>query len=69
MGDPMELNFEDLQMQKWNIGVDGAQKTNKRNMGISLIIMFIMLMAHVFVFSADDSKKLVKVWAKYLKCT
>ena len=33
-GDPMKLNFEDLEMQKWNIRTDGAQ----RNMVICLII-------------------------------
>ena len=30
------------------------------------MVIKILKMAYFFVFSADESKKLVKVWAKYL---
>ena len=63
----MKLNFEDLEMQKRNICTDGAQRVDERNMVMCLIIMFIILMPHFFLFSVDDRKKLVKVWANYLK--
>ena len=29
--DPMELNFEGLEMQKWNIAKDRAQRVDKKN--------------------------------------
>ena len=39
-GDPIELNFEDLETQKWNIPTDRAQKLVEKNWAIYLIIMF-----------------------------
>ena len=36
----MELNFEDLEMQKWNIPTDEAQRVDEKNSAISLVIMF-----------------------------
>ena len=71
---PMELNFEVLEMQKWNIPTDRTQRVDEKNGVVCLIIMFthrVMVIkmsknGSLFVFSADDSKKLVSVWAKYL---
>ena len=39
-GDPMELNFESLEMQKWNIPTDRAQKVDEKNGVIYLVAMF-----------------------------
>ena len=39
-GGPMKLNFEGLQMQKWNIATDRIQKVRKGNEFICLVIMF-----------------------------
>ena len=39
-GDLMGLNFENLQMQKWKILTDRAQKADDKNEVISLVIMF-----------------------------
>ena len=39
-GDPIELNFEDLETQKWNLPTDRAQKLVEKNWAIYLIIMF-----------------------------
>ena len=36
----MELNFEGLEMQKWNIPTDRVQRTDEENGVICLIIMF-----------------------------
>ena len=30
-GDPTELDFEGLQMQKWNIPIDRAQRVDGKN--------------------------------------
>ena len=61
----MELNFEGLEMQKWNIPTDRTQKADEKNGVICLVIMFtprvmVIKMSKwlIFVFSADDSKKL-----------
>ena len=72
-GDPMELNFEGLEMQKSNIRTDRAQRVDEKNGVIFLVITFaprvmgikMSRMAHFLCFSADDSKKLVTVWAEY----
>ena len=69
----MELNFEDLEMQKWNIPTDIPQRVHEKNGVICLIIMFTsgandhwnVANGSFFVFSADDRKKLVAVWVKY----
>ena len=31
-GDPMELNFEGLEMWKWNIPTDRAQRVHEKNL-------------------------------------
>ena len=36
----MALNFEGLEMQKWNIPTERAQRVDKKNGVICLIIMF-----------------------------
>ena len=54
----MELNFEGLEMQKWNIPTDRAQIEDGKNMVICLFIMFtpqviiikISKMAHFCIF-------------------
>ena len=67
------VNFEDLEMQKWNIPTDRGGRVDEENGAICIIIMStprIMVikmskMALCFVFSAEDSRKSVTVWAKY----
>ena len=63
--DPMELNFQRLEMQKWNIPpTDRAQRVDVENKIICIVIMFTPRVIIVkmskngtfFVFSADDSK-------------
>ena len=39
-GNTMELNFEGLQMQKWNILSDRAQRVHDKNRVICLVFMF-----------------------------
>ena len=39
-GDLMELNFEGLEMQKWNIPMDRTWKVDEKNAVIFLVIMF-----------------------------
>ena len=71
----MEQNFQCLGMQKLNISTDRAQRVDEKNGVICLVFMFsfgvivikISQMVHFFVFSADGSKTLVTVWAKYLR--
>ena len=66
----MELNFEGLETQKWNIPTDWAQKVDEKIGVICLVIMFpsrnVVTEMSFFVFSADGSKKLVAVWEKDL---
>ena len=38
-GDPMELNFEGLEMQKWNIPTDRAERWDGKN-GVICLVMF-----------------------------
>ena len=38
-GNPMELNFEGLKIQKWNIATDGTQRVDEKNGFICLVIM------------------------------
>ena len=60
----IELNFEGLEIQKWNIPTDRTQRVDEKNGVICLIIM--LTHGSFFVFSADDSKILVLVLANYL---
>ena len=61
-------------MPKSNIPMDRAQSVDEKNEGICLVIMFtfrvivikMSKMAEFFLFSADESKKSVTVWIKYL---
>ena len=39
-GNPMELSFKGLEIQKWNIPTDRAQRVDKKNGVTCLIIMF-----------------------------
>ena len=60
----MEMNFEDLDMQKLSISTDSAQRVDVKNVVICQVVMFtsgvtvikISKKAH-FAFSADDTKK------------
>ena len=71
----MELNFEGLGMQKWNKSIDRSQRADEKNGLICLVIIFttkvmvisISEIALFFVCSADDNKKLLTVWTKYLR--
>ena len=72
--DSMQLNFEGLQMQKWNIPTDRAQRAYEKNGIICLVMVFtsrLMVIKMIknssfSLFYADGSKKSVKVWTKYL---
>ena len=72
---PMELNFEGLKMQKWDVPMDSAQRVDKKSGIISLFIMFTLRvmvikmskMSHFFVSSDDDSKKSFSL-GKTMKC-
>ena len=56
------------------MGTDRAQRIDEKNGNIGLVIMFtprvrvfkMSEIANLFVFSADNSKKLVTVWEIYL---
>ena len=57
----MELNFEALEVQKWNIPTDRAQKIEEKNGFICLFIMFTPRVAVIkngsfFVFSGITEK-------------
>ena len=74
MGDCMKLNCEGLEIQKWNIPMNRAEKLDEKNGVTCLVTMFaaaVMVFEMsknglFFVFSADNSKILVTVWARYL---
>ena len=60
----MELNFEGLEMQKWNIPIDGAQKVDKKWGHFSIYHIYCQSYGRYnvttpsfFVFSAGGSKK------------
>ena len=63
-GKPMELNFEGLEMQKWNIPTDRAQKVDKENGVICLVTRFtpgvvvikMAKIAHFFYFLMMTAK-------------
>ena len=72
-GDPIELNFESLDMQKWNIPTGRAQKVdNKMGYFVLLSCLFPELWSlklqkwFNFCIFANASKKQVTVWTKYL---
>ena len=39
-GDSIEVNFEGLEMQNWNIPTDRVQREDEKNVIICLVIMF-----------------------------
>ena len=59
----MELKFESIEMQKWNIPMDRAQRVDEKNGLLCKFIMFapevmvvkISNMAHLLYFFANDS--------------
>ena len=68
-GDPMELNFEVLEMQKWSIRTDRAQMAEEKNGVIFLFIMFTprvmvikMSKTTFFAFLANESKNQSQFW-------
>ena len=70
----MKLNFEGPEMLKWNIPTNKAQRIHEKNGILCLIIIFsprvtvikMLQIAPFFVFSSNDSDKLITIWAKYL---
>ena len=69
----MELNFDGLEMQKWNIPMDIVQSVDEKNGVIWLFIMFtlwvIVIKMSKMTFCANESKKSVTVWAIYLSAS
>ena len=70
----MELNFKGLEIEKWNIPTDTAQRLDKKIGFNGLLIMFTsrvmvinMSAMALFVSFADNSKKSVTTWPKYLR--
>lgn len=63
----MELSFDGLEMQRWNIPTDGAQRADKKNGFICPVVMFtaraivskMSKMTQILEFFAEDSKRLV----------
>ena len=68
-GDLIEVNFEGLKIQKWNISTNRARRVDAENGVTFLVIMFtpgVMVIeisknGSFFVFFADDSKELATV--------
>ena len=66
-GDSIELNFQGLEMHKWNIPTQRAGRVDDKNGVIVLIIIstpgvMVIKMSKIgsfFVFFADESKTLV----------
>ena len=73
-GGPNGTEQKGLEMQKWNIPMDRAQKLCVWETWGHLFSYRDYSQSYVhwntndsfFVFSADDSKKVVSLWAKYL---
>ena len=75
----MELNFEGLEIQKWNIPTDRAQTEDEKKRekswwsNFSIYHVYSQSYGHwivkngsCFAFSAGENKILVTIWAKYL---
>ena len=60
-----KVDFEALEMQKRSIPMGRTQRVDEKN-GLSCLVHFLWFNGLFFVFSADDSKKPVTDWAKYL---
>ena len=56
-----DMNFEGLEIQKWNIPTDRTWRVDEKNGVIFLVIMFTPGVMVIFVFFADDNKILVTV--------
>ena len=72
-GNPRELNFEGLKMQKRNILTNRAQRVDEKKVVICLVVMFIPRVIAIktskialFCIFADSSKKTVIVLEKYI---
>ena len=39
-GEPIDLNFEDLEIEKWNISIEKVEKEYEKNGVICLVIVF-----------------------------
>ena len=65
MGDPMELNFEVLEVQKWNLSTDRTQTVYKKN---GIICLHIMFTPRVMVITMPKMAQKT-VWAKYLSAS
>ena len=70
-GDPIKLNFEDIEMQKWNKPTDRAQIVDEINVLLSNYVYSWsydhknVINGSFFILSADDSNKTVTIWEKY----
>ena len=70
----MELNFKGLEIEKWNIPTDRAQRVDGKNGVICLVIMFTpwdmvikkSKMTH-FLYFLPMPAKTQSVWTKYLR--
>ena len=58
-----ELNFEDLEMQKWHEPINRALRVGEKN---GVIYLFIMFTPRIMVIKMS---KMVTVWAKYLSAS
>ena len=61
MGEHIELNSEDLKMQRRNTSIDRAQKVDEKNG-----LIWLWSLKCDSMFSLDDSKNLATVWVKDL---
>ena len=68
----MQLNFEGLEIQKWNIPTDRAQRVDKK-MGLFVWLSCLLPSLRslkcpkcLFCIFADASRRLVTFWPKYL---
>ena len=76
-GGGVKLNFEDLEMQKWNIPTNKAQRVNEKNGVIYLAITFtprvvvieMLRMAHFLYFLLIAAKTQSQFWSKYLRAS
>ena len=60
-GNPVKLNFEDLEMQKSNVPTDGTQRVDKLSYLLSAIVIKMSKMAYSLYFLLMTTKS-VTVW-------
>ena len=71
----MELNFDGLEMQKWNIPMDIVQSVDEKNGSFDYLSCLLSELSSLkcqkwlFAFCANESKKSVTVWAIYLSAS